>query len=59
RLRAEKHRRNSDAARDDCNVARTSAQAPSFPPPEAGGSDVVYARICREGPVFWADELRW
>ena len=24
-----------------------------------GGSDVVYARICREGPVFWADELRW
>ncbi|MGB6517721.1 MAG: hypothetical protein WBE79_04355 [Candidatus Cybelea sp.] len=40
-------------------LARTSAQAPSFPPPEAGGSDVVYARICREGPVFWADELRW
>ncbi|MGA8098379.1 MAG: hypothetical protein WB810_06955 [Candidatus Cybelea sp.] len=40
-------------------LARSSAQAPSFPPPEAGGSDVVYARICREGPVFWADELRW
>jgi dihydroorotate dehydrogenase electron transfer subunit len=36
-----------------------SAQAPSFPPAQAGGSDVVYARICREGPVFWADELRW
>ncbi len=37
----------------------TSAQAPSFPPIEAGGSDVVYARICKEGPVFWSDELRW
>jgi dihydroorotate dehydrogenase electron transfer subunit len=36
-----------------------SAQAPSFPPAAAGGSDVVYARICREGPVFWAHELRW
>jgi dihydroorotate dehydrogenase electron transfer subunit len=40
-------------------LVRTSAQAPSFPPPQAGGSDVVNARICREGPVFWADELRW
>ncbi len=40
-------------------LVRSSAQAPSFPPSEAGGSDVVYARICREGPVFWADELRW
>jgi dihydroorotate dehydrogenase electron transfer subunit len=40
-------------------VARSSAQAPSFPPPEAGGSDVVYARVCKEGPVFWSDELRW
>jgi dihydroorotate dehydrogenase electron transfer subunit len=40
-------------------LVRNSAQAPSFPPPEDGGSDVVYARICREGPVFWADELRW
>lgn len=37
----------------------TSAQAPSFPPLERGGSDVVYARICKEGPVFWAHELRW
>jgi len=37
----------------------TSAQAPSFPPAELGGSDVVYARVCKEGPVFWADELRW
>ena len=37
----------------------TSAQAPSFPPAERGGSDVVYARICKEGPVFWAHELRW
>jgi dihydroorotate dehydrogenase electron transfer subunit len=40
-------------------ITRASAQAPSFPPPQAGGSDVVYARICREGPVFWAHELRW
>jgi dihydroorotate dehydrogenase electron transfer subunit len=40
-------------------VDRTSAQAPGFPPSTAGGSDVVYARICKEGPVFWAHELRW
>jgi len=40
-------------------IARESAQAPSFPPAERGGSDVVYARVCREGPVFWAHELRW
>jgi dihydroorotate dehydrogenase electron transfer subunit len=40
-------------------VLSTSAQAPSFPPAAAGGSDVVNARICREGPVFWAHELRW
>ena len=40
-------------------LLRTSAQAPSFPPGELGGSDVVYARICKEGPVFWAHELRW
>jgi dihydroorotate dehydrogenase electron transfer subunit len=38
---------------------RASLQAPGFPPARAAGSDVVYARICREGPVFWADELRW
>lgn len=40
-------------------LVRTSAQAPSFPPAERDGSDVVYARICKEGPVFWAHELRW
>ncbi|MDE2481449.1 MAG: dihydroorotate dehydrogenase electron transfer subunit [bacterium] len=40
-------------------LVRTSAQAPSFPPAERQGSDVVYARICKEGPVFWAHELRW
>lgn len=40
-------------------LVRESAQAPSFPPSSCGGSEVVYARICREGPVFWADELRW
>jgi len=37
----------------------SSAQAPGFPPADRGGSDVVYARVCREGPVFWAGELRW
>ncbi len=40
-------------------LAASSAQAPSFPPASDGGSDVVYARVCKEGPVFWADELRW
>ncbi len=38
---------------------RSSAQAPHFPGSDAGGSDVVNARICKEGPVFWAHELRW
>ena len=38
---------------------RASAQAPKFPGPDAGGSDVVFARVCKEGPVFWAHELRW
>lgn len=38
---------------------RNSAQAPGFPGANAGGSDTVYARICKEGPVFWAHELRW
>jgi dihydroorotate dehydrogenase electron transfer subunit len=36
-----------------------SAQAPSFPPAASGGSDVVNTRVCKEGPVFWSDELRW
>jgi dihydroorotate dehydrogenase electron transfer subunit len=40
-------------------LVRTSAQAPNFPPAQLGGSDVVYARVCKEGPVFWAHELRW
>ncbi|HTX56623.1 MAG TPA: dihydroorotate dehydrogenase electron transfer subunit [Candidatus Acidoferrales bacterium] len=40
-------------------LVRTSKQAPSFPPAEQDGSDVVYARVCKEGPVFWAHELRW
>jgi len=38
---------------------RSSAQAPAFPGSDAGGSDVVFARVCKEGPVFWSDELRW
>ena len=41
-------------------LARESLQAPRFP---AVGSDdtraFVHARICKEGPVFWAHELRW
>ena len=40
-------------------ITRDSAQAPGFPPAHDGGSDVVYARICKEGPVFFSDELRW
>jgi dihydroorotate dehydrogenase electron transfer subunit len=40
-------------------LVASSPQAPSFPTAAQGGSDVVYARICKEGPVFWADELRW
>ena len=41
-------------------LARDSAQAPSFPSPALGETrDYVQARICREGPVFWAHELRW
>jgi dihydroorotate dehydrogenase electron transfer subunit len=40
-------------------IVGTSAQAPSFPPADRNGSDVVYARVCKEGPVFWAHELRW
>jgi dihydroorotate dehydrogenase electron transfer subunit len=40
-------------------LVASSPQAPGFPPASLGGSDVVYTRICREGPVFWADELRW
>lgn len=40
-------------------LVRSSAQAPSFPPARENGSDVVNARICKEGPVFLASELRW
>jgi dihydroorotate dehydrogenase electron transfer subunit len=41
-------------------LARESAQAPYFPPAAAGETrDYVHARICKEGPVFWAHELRW
>lgn len=39
-------------------LARTSAQAPAFPPVPTN-SDVVYARVCKEGPVFFSDELKW
>jgi len=40
-------------------ILRSSEQAPGFPPAEQNGSDVVNARVCKEGPVFWAHELRW
>jgi dihydroorotate dehydrogenase electron transfer subunit len=36
-----------------------SAQAPHFPPDAASARPFVNARVCREGPVFWAHELRW
>ena len=45
-----------------CVVAldRASAQAPAFPAPADGERrNYVHARICKEGPVFWAHELRW
>jgi dihydroorotate dehydrogenase electron transfer subunit len=41
-------------------LGRESAQAPPFPPPSEGETrEYVHARICKEGPVFWAHELRW
>jgi dihydroorotate dehydrogenase electron transfer subunit len=41
-------------------LSRASEQAPKFPPPAPGEKrDYVHARICREGPVFWSDQLRW
>jgi dihydroorotate dehydrogenase electron transfer subunit len=41
-------------------LARESAQAPHFPQTDpAETRDYVHARICKEGPVFWSDELRW
>ncbi len=38
-------------------LSRDSAQAPNFPPIRS--TDAVNARVCKEGPVFWAHELRW
>jgi len=40
-------------------LERASAQAPYFPPAELTDRSYVHARICKEGPVFWAHELRW
>ena len=41
-------------------LSRASAQAPHFPAAGPGEArDFVHARICKEGPVFWSDELRW
>jgi dihydroorotate dehydrogenase electron transfer subunit len=45
-----------------CTVAidRASRQAPPFPPAHDSETRTsVNARICKEGPVFWAHELRW
>lgn len=36
-----------------------SRQAPSFPPGSGEQRPYVNARVCKEGPVFWAHELRW
>lgn len=39
---------------------RASAQAPRFPEPNVHEPrPYVNARVCKEGPVFWAQELRW
>jgi dihydroorotate dehydrogenase electron transfer subunit len=39
---------------------RASTQAPAFPAAADGEVRAyVHARICKEGPVFWAHELRW
>lgn len=43
-------------------VDRGSPQAPAFPLLSTDGNNnhaPVYARICKEGPVFWAHDLRW
>jgi dihydroorotate dehydrogenase electron transfer subunit len=41
-------------------IARTSAQAPPFPSiSQHEPRPYAHARICKEGPVFWAAELRW
>ena len=41
-------------------LSRASAQAPPFPaPPPEDPRAYVHARICKEGPVFWAHELQW
>ena len=41
-------------------IDRSSPQAPAFPAPAHGERrEFAHARICTEGPVFFADELRW
>ena len=37
-------------------LSQSSSQAPHFPATDEG---IVNARVCREGPVFLASELRW
>lgn len=41
-------------------VDRGSPRAPHFPPADAHEPrPFAHARVCKEGPVFWASELRW
>lgn len=40
-------------------IVRSSPQAPPFAPVPHGDGDAVNARVCVEGPIFWAHELRW
>lgn len=41
-------------------VDRNSPRAPHFPPADAyEPRPFAHARVCKEGPVFWAAELRW
>ena len=41
-------------------IDRRSAQAPHFPPPvPQEPRPFAHARVCKEGPVFWARDLRW
>lgn len=41
-------------------IDRTSKQAPRFPAPSIEEPrPIAHARVCKEGPVFWAHELRW
>lgn len=40
-------------------IDRASAQAYVYPKAEGERREHAFARVCKEGPVFWAHELRW